>query len=87
MEISRAVPRGTSVVAGPRVSTSTPPGSRNGAASLPAAPAPATARIVVDAPQPGDWFAKASDGDLPEAALRAFPAIEAIMRDEMVRRT
>lgn len=44
-------------------------------------------RIVVDAPQPGGWLIAADDGDLPEAALRAFPAIEAIMRDGIVRRS
>ena len=41
-------------------------------------------RIVVDAPQPEDRFTAAGADDLPEAALRAFPAIEAIMRDGIV---
>jgi plastocyanin len=44
-------------------------------------------RIVVDAPLPGGWLTAADDDGLPEAALRAFPAIEAIMRDGIVRRS
>lgn len=42
-------------------------------------------RIVVEAPQPQGWFTAADDGGLPQAALRAFPSIEAIMRDGIVR--
>ena len=44
-------------------------------------------RIVVDAPQPEGWLAAADDGGLPKAALRAFPSVEAIMRDRIVRRS
>jgi plastocyanin len=43
-------------------------------------------RIVVGAPEQGDWMdAPDADGDLPEIALKAFPAVEDIMRDKVVR--
>ena len=43
-------------------------------------------RIVVGAPGPGDWRTRPdADGDLPEVALKAFPAVEDIMRDKVVR--
>jgi plastocyanin len=43
-------------------------------------------RIVVGAPEQGDWMdAPDTDGDLPEIALKAFPAVEDIMRDKVVR--
>jgi plastocyanin len=43
-------------------------------------------RIVVGAPENGGWMdSPEADGDLPEIALRAFPRVEDIMRDKMVR--
>ncbi|MGO4839157.1 plastocyanin/azurin family copper-binding protein, partial [Rhizobiaceae sp. 2RAB30] len=43
-------------------------------------------RIVVGEPVPGNWMGSSdADGDVPEAALRAFPAVEDIMRQEIVR--
>jgi hypothetical protein len=37
-------------------------------------------RIVVGRPSDAGWRGEARDtGDLPEAALRAFPAVEAIL--------
>jgi plastocyanin len=43
-------------------------------------------RIVVGAPESGGWMdAPDADGDLPDVALKAFPAVEDIMRDRIVR--
>lgn len=43
-------------------------------------------RIVVDAPEASGWMQSAdSAGDLPEEVLRAFPAVEEIMRAGIVR--
>ena len=47
-------------------------------------------RIVVGSPKSIDWMADAqADGDLgalPDVALKAFPSVEEIIRDGMVRR-
>jgi plastocyanin len=44
-------------------------------------------RIVVGEPSP-DWMERSSDDDeLPEAALRAFPSVEEIMMQGVVRRS
>jgi plastocyanin len=44
-------------------------------------------RIVVGTPPAESWMQAAGrDGDIPEIALRAFPDVEAIVRDGIVRR-
>lgn len=43
-------------------------------------------RIIVGAPEEGGWMASAeADGDLPDVALKAFPPVERIMRERVVR--
>jgi plastocyanin len=42
-------------------------------------------RIVVGAPGEGGRTESAADGDLPEIALKAFPPVERIMRERVVR--
>jgi plastocyanin len=43
-------------------------------------------RIIVGSPEGSEWVDTAqADGDLPEVALKAFPPVDAIMRDRMVR--
>lgn len=45
-------------------------------------------RIIVGGPEPEDWMEMAdADSDLPEIALRAFPSVEEIMANGIVRRT
>lgn len=44
-------------------------------------------RIIVDAPNPDDGIGEAgADDGLPEAALKAFPSVEEIMSQGVVRR-
>lgn len=44
-------------------------------------------RIIVGHPVENGWMAsKEADGDLPEVALKAFPAVEEIMAKGLVRR-
>ncbi|MET3594706.1 plastocyanin [Mesorhizobium shonense] len=44
-------------------------------------------RIIVGAPEAHDWSEMVgADGDLPEAALRAFPNVEDIMTQGIIRR-
>lgn len=43
-------------------------------------------RIIVGKPADSEWLVSAeADGDLPEVARKAFPSVDAIMRDHMVR--
>ena len=45
-------------------------------------------RIVVGAPAGAGWIGAAgSDGDLPEIALKAFPAVDEIMKRGLVQAT
>jgi hypothetical protein len=44
-------------------------------------------RIVVGEPEPHGWMELAgANGDLPREALQAFPSVEDIMRQGLVRR-
>jgi plastocyanin len=44
-------------------------------------------RVVVGELEPGGWTeVNSTDGDLPEEALRAFPTVEEIMTNRIVRR-
>jgi hypothetical protein len=44
-------------------------------------------RVLVGELEPGSWTEmNRTDGDLPEEALRAFPTVEEIMTNRIVRR-
>jgi len=43
-------------------------------------------RIIVGSPESSEWLGSAeAEGDLPDVALKAFPSVDAIMRDHVVR--